>query len=90
VVLVSQLCAALERLNPALLPEAIATAVDELTRDRSAMSFPAANREIYALIKDGIRVSIPEPEDSPSVLHPSALPQPGGHRVEEARYALVG
>ena len=36
VVLVSRLRAALERLNPALPPEAITAAVDELTRDRSA------------------------------------------------------
>jgi type I restriction enzyme R subunit len=45
VVLVSRLRAALERLNPALPPEAITAAVDELTRDRSAMSLEAANRE---------------------------------------------
>jgi type I restriction enzyme R subunit len=44
VVLVSRLRAALERLNAgrmghhALPPEAITAAVDELTRDRSAMS----------------------------------------------------
>ena len=38
VVLVSRLRAALEQLNPALPPEAITAAVDELTRDRSAMS----------------------------------------------------
>jgi len=38
VVLVSRLRAALERLNPALPPEANTAAVDELTRDRSAMS----------------------------------------------------
>ena len=38
VVLVSRLRAALERLNPALPPEAITAAVDELTRDRSALS----------------------------------------------------
>ncbi len=37
VVLVSRLRAALERLNPTLPPEAINAAVDELTRDRSAM-----------------------------------------------------
>jgi hypothetical protein len=36
-VLVSRLRAALERLNPALPPEAITAAVDELTRDRSAI-----------------------------------------------------
>jgi len=38
VVLASRLRAALERLNPALPPVAITAAVDELTRDRSAMS----------------------------------------------------
>jgi type I restriction enzyme R subunit len=38
VVLVSRLRAALERLNPALPPEAVTTAVDELARDRSATS----------------------------------------------------
>jgi type I restriction enzyme R subunit len=78
VVLVSRLRAALERLNPALPPEAITAAVDELTRDRSAMGLPAANREIYTLIKDGIRVSIGQPEDSPSspALLPSVAPSP--------------
>ena len=55
VVLVSRLRAALERLNPALPPEAITAAVDELTRDRSAMSLEAANREVYRLLKEGIR-----------------------------------
>ena len=35
-----------ERLNPALPPEAITAAVDELTRDRSAMSLGATNREV--------------------------------------------
>ena len=63
---------ALERLNPALPPEAITAAVDELARDRSAMSLSAANREIYVLIKDGVRVSIAAPEDSPS--SPALLP----------------
>jgi type I restriction enzyme R subunit len=58
VVLVSRLRAALERLNPTLPPEAITTAVDELTRDRSAMSLEAANREVYRLLKEGIPVSV--------------------------------
>ena len=56
VVVVSRLRAALERLNPALPPEATTAAVDELTRDRSAMSLEAANREIHLLLKEGIRV----------------------------------
>jgi type I restriction enzyme, R subunit len=58
VVLVSRLRAALERLNPALPPEAITAAVDELTRDRSAMGLEAANREVYRLLKEGIPVSV--------------------------------
>ena len=44
VVLESRLRAAWERLNPALPPEAITAAVDELTRDRSAMLLEQANR----------------------------------------------
>ena len=60
VVLVSRLRAALVRLNPALPPEAITAAVDELTRDRSAMSLEAANREVYLLLKEGIKVSVPD------------------------------
>ena len=62
VVLVSRLRAALERLNPALPSEAITAAVDELTRDRSAMSLEAANREVYLLLKEGIKVSVPDRE----------------------------
>ena len=62
VVLVHQLRTALERLNLALPPEAITTAVDELTRDRSAMSLEAANREVYLLLKEGIKVSVPDRE----------------------------
>ena len=65
VVLVSRLRAALERLNPAPPPEAITTAVDELTRDRSAMSLEAANREVYLLLKEGIKVSVPETDSTP-------------------------
>jgi type I restriction enzyme R subunit len=62
VVLVSRLRAALVRLNPALPPEAITAAVDELTRDRSAMSLEAANREVYLLLKEGVKVSLPDRE----------------------------
>ena len=65
VVLVSRLRAALERLNPALPPEAITAAVDELTRDRSAMSLEAANREVYLLLKEGIKVSVAERDSTP-------------------------
>lgn len=62
VVLGPRLRAALERLNPGLPPEAITTAIDDLTRDRSAMIRAAANREVYTLLKEGIPVSVPDRE----------------------------
>jgi type I restriction enzyme, R subunit len=62
VVLLPLLRAALERLNPSLPQEAISTAVDELTRDRSAMLLPAGNREVYSLLKDGVKVSVADRE----------------------------
>jgi type I restriction enzyme R subunit len=62
VVLVARLRAALTRLNPNAPAEAIQTAIDELARDRSAMSLEAANREVYRLMKEGIPVSIPDRE----------------------------
>ena len=58
-VLVERLRAALVRFNPTLPPEAISNAVDELSRDRSAMSLEAANHEVYRLLKEGITVSVP-------------------------------
>ena len=60
VVLTDRLRAALTKLNPGLPTEAIQTAIDELARDRSAMSLEAANREVYRLLKEGIPVSIPD------------------------------
>lgn len=62
VVLASRLRGALERLNPLLPPEAIISAVDALIRDRSAMLLEAANREVYLLLKEGIKVSVPDRE----------------------------
>ncbi|NKE73304.1 type I restriction endonuclease subunit R [Candidatus Manganitrophus noduliformans] len=53
---------ALERLNPGLPTEAITTAIDDLTRNRSAMILTAANREVYTLLKEGIPVSVPDRE----------------------------
>jgi type I restriction enzyme R subunit len=57
-VLLLRLRTALERLNLSLPPEAISQAIDQLIRDRSAMSLAAANREVYGLLKDGIPVSV--------------------------------
>lgn len=57
VVLVRRLLFVLERLNPTLPHEALKLAVEELTRDRSLMSPAQANREIYKLLKEGVKVS---------------------------------
>ncbi len=62
VILVPRLRAALEKLNPKLPAEAIASAFDELARDRSAMTFAGANRELWALFKDGVKVAVPDRE----------------------------
>ena len=71
VVLTARLREALEKLNPELPAEAVEQAVAELTRDRSRMSLVAANREIYELIKNGVRARILNPE--------------GGERIEPVR-----
>ena len=61
-VLTARLRTALEKLNPSLPPEAITSAIDELTLNRSAMSLAAANREVHELLKQGIKVSVPDKE----------------------------
>lgn len=50
--------AALRKLNPALPAEALSEAEAELTRDRSAMLPVAANREVLALIRNGVPVQV--------------------------------
>jgi type I site-specific restriction-modification system R (restriction) subunit len=53
---------ALERLNPGQPPQAIGAAIEELSRNRSAMGLVAANQEVYRLLKDGVLVSVPDLE----------------------------
>lgn len=72
VVIVPRLRSALEKLNPQLLPDALTSAIDELTRDRSAMLAEQANREVYRLLKDGVPVSVPDEHN-------------GGERIERVR-----
>ena len=71
-VLTRNLQTVLKRFNPALPAVALSVAVDELTRDRSAMSPEAANREVWNLIREGVKVSIPDSER-------------GGQRTERVR-----
>ena len=59
-VLSPRLRTSLEKLNPKFPPEAISSALDELTRDRSAMTLAGANREICGLLKDGVKVQVPD------------------------------
>ena len=63
VVLTTRLRAALERLNPDASSEAIDGAIEELTYSRAAMSREEANWEIYRLLKDGVKVTIADPDD---------------------------
>jgi type I restriction enzyme R subunit len=62
VILTARLRPALLRLNHNVPSEAIGQAIEELNRDRSRMSSVAANREIYHLLKNGVRVTVPDPE----------------------------
>jgi len=62
VVLKCRLREALLKLNPEASLEVIHQAIEELTRDRSRMSAAAANREVYHLLKNGVRVPRPDPE----------------------------
>jgi len=62
VILTARLRPALQRLNPDASPEAIKQTIEELTRDRSRMSSVAANREIYQLLKNGVRVPMSDPD----------------------------
>lgn len=62
VVLVPKLRCALGKLNPDLDREAINLAIEELTRDRGAMSLVQANREVYKLLKDGVKVAFENDE----------------------------
>ena len=72
VVLTGRLRPVLHRLNPDLPVEAIEGAVEELSRDRTALSLVEANREIYKQLKEGVKVGFPDQEH-------------GGQRVEVVR-----
>ena len=58
VVLEQRLKSALQRLNPNLPPTALDQAAEEVTRDRSRMVPENANRELWRLLRDGVKVRI--------------------------------
>lgn len=63
VILIRKLKPALTKLNPDLPEEAILKAMEELTTDRSVLNPANANREVYKLIKNGIKVSFKNKDD---------------------------
>jgi len=48
----------LAELNPELPPAAIELAIEELALDRSALEPTRASREVYGLLRDGVRVTL--------------------------------
>ena len=63
VVLMQRLRAALARLNPGLPASGVDQAIEALTRDRSALTLVTANREIYGLVQNGVKVRVPGASD---------------------------
>lgn len=57
VILWPRLKNAIQKLNPDLPKDAIEKAMEELGKDRSAMSLAHANQEIYKLLKDGVKIT---------------------------------
>ncbi len=55
VILERRLRPALRKLNPNLPEEALSLAFEELTKDRGLMSPAQANREVYRLLKNGVK-----------------------------------
>jgi type I site-specific restriction-modification system R (restriction) subunit len=84
VVLVSRLRPALQRLNPDLPVEAIEGAVEEICRDRTALSLAEANREIDKLLKQGVKISFPDQEHG--VQRVSFHEKPSFHGVVKPLY----
>ncbi len=65
VVLRPKLHATLQLLNQSLPDKALNLAIEELTRDRSLMTPVQANREIYLLLKNGVKVSFENSKGEP-------------------------
>ena len=68
VVLAPVLRRKLGELNPNVSAEAIGLAVEQILKDRSRMSLVAANKETYALIKNGVKVEVRQPNGESEVI----------------------
>lgn len=60
VILTGDLRAALQQINPSCTTTEIDLAIEEISRDRSAMSAIAANEACYRLLKEGVKVKADE------------------------------
>jgi type I restriction enzyme, R subunit len=60
VVLRERLIPLLVRLNPDLPPEGLLQAVDAITADRSILDPTRANADVYRLLRNGIKVRVPD------------------------------
>lgn len=60
VILTRRLRGALEALNPGLPADAYSQAIEQIAQDRSKQIAVNANREVYRLIKDGVKVTLPD------------------------------
>ena len=71
--------------------ERFAAAVDELTRDRSALSLEAANREVYLFLKEGIKMSVAERNSTRDrLIRPAATFSPARRRQADRRHCASG
>ena len=71
VILIRRLRAALVTLNPGLPADAYAQAIEHIAQDRSKQIAVNANRDFYRLLKDGVKVKVPD--------------ERGGHSIETLR-----
>jgi len=62
--LARNLHASLQKLNPDLKPEAIDQALAQIIRDRTALHYTRANRELHNLLRDRVPVEIRKPDGS--------------------------
>jgi type I restriction enzyme R subunit len=60
VVLTRRLLTALQSLNPGFPDDAYTQAVEQLSQDRSKQIAVNANRDFYRLLKDGVKVKVPD------------------------------
>lgn len=60
VILARRLLVSLEKLNPGLPADAYSQALELLAQDRSKQLAVNANRDLYHLLKDGVKVAVPD------------------------------